>query len=58
MNIPQTLSTMGTQDTGQINVREKRRGKSRMNNPQKLSTLGTQDTEQINVREKRRGNQE
>jgi len=58
MKNPETLSTLSTQDTGQINVREKQRGKSRMDNPETLSTLSTQDTGQINVREKRRGNQE
>ena len=47
------LAMVGTQDTGQINVRENRR-----DNQEKLATLGTQDTGQINVRENRRNNQE
>ena len=52
----ENLATLGTQDTGQINVREYRRGKKR-DNPEKLATLGTQDTGQKNVREYRRGNE-
>ena len=52
---PEKLATQGTQDTGQINVREYRRGKNK-DNPQKLATQGTQVTGQINVREYRRGN--
>jgi hypothetical protein len=47
---------LGTQDTGQINVREYRRGNEKKDNPEKLATLGTQDTGQINAREYRRGN--
>ena len=38
MDNPETLATLGTQDTGQINVRENRK-----DNPEKLATLGTQD---------------
>ena len=56
MNNPEKLATYSTQDTGQINVREHRRG-NQMNNPEKLATYSTQDTGQINVREHRRGNQ-
>ena len=52
---PEKLATQGTQDTGQINVREYRRGKKK-DNTEKLPTQGTQDTEQINGREYRRGN--
>jgi triacylglycerol esterase/lipase EstA (alpha/beta hydrolase family) len=48
MDNPEKLTTFGTQDTGQINVRE---GHSKMNNREKQSTFGTQDTGQINVRE-------
>jgi hypothetical protein len=50
------LATLGTQDTGQINIREYRRGNKKKDNPEKLATLGTQDTGQINAREYRRGN--
>ena len=56
MNNPETLSTLSTQDTGQINVRENRGGQSFMENPEVLLTLSTQDTGQINVRENRGGN--
>ena len=52
---PEKLATLGTQDTGQINVREYRRGKKK-NNPEKLAIQGTQETGQINIREHRRGN--
>ena len=38
---PEKLETWGTQDTGQINVRQCRRGNQKW---------GTQDTGQINVR--------
>ena len=38
-----TLTTLGTQDTGRITVRENRRGQSRMDNPETQATLGTQD---------------
>ena len=58
MDNPETLTTLGTQDTGQINVRENRKGQQRMDNPEILTSLGTQDTGQINVRENRRGNKE
>ena len=51
---PEKLVTQGAQDTGQINVREYRRGKKK-DNPE--STLGARDTGQIHVREYRRGNQ-
>ena len=53
---PEKPATFGTQDTGQINVRESRRGKKR-DNPEKLATWGTQDTGQIHVREYRRGSE-
>ena len=56
MDNPEKLETQGTQDTGQINVREYRMG-SQNRNPKKLETQGKQDTGQINVREYRRGNQ-
>ena len=52
---PETLATQGTQDTGQINVREYRRGNEK-DNPEKLATQNTQDTGQIDVREQQRGN--
>jgi hypothetical protein len=55
MDNPETQATLGTQDTGRINVRENRRGQSRMDNPETQATLGTQDTGRINVRENRRG---
>ena len=51
MDNPETLATLGTQNTAQINVRKKLKGQSRMDNPETLATLVTQDTEQINVRE-------
>jgi hypothetical protein len=57
MDNPEVLSTLSTQDTGQINVRENE-GLSRAENPEKLSTLSTQDRGQINVRENRGDNQE
>ena len=41
MDNPETLPTLSTQDTGQINVRENRGGQTRMDNPEKLSTLNT-----------------
>ena len=53
---PEKLATLGTKDSGQINVREYRRVIQK-DNPEKLATLGTQDTGQINVREYRRGNE-
>jgi hypothetical protein len=56
MDNPETLSTLSTQDTGQINVRENRGGQSLMDNPEVLSTLSTQNTGQINIRENRGGN--
>ena len=39
MDNPEVLSTLSTQDIGEINVRE-----NRMGNPEALSTLSTQDT--------------
>jgi hypothetical protein len=56
MNNPEKLATYSTQDTGQINVREHRRG-NQMNKPKKLEKKRTKDTRKINVREQRRGNQ-
>ena len=50
----ETLATLDTQDTGQINVRENRREQSRIHNLETLATLDTQDTRQINVRENQR----
>jgi hypothetical protein len=49
MDNPETLATLGTQDTGQINVRENPRGNQEKDNPETLAILGTQDTGQINV---------
>ena len=43
MDNSETLATLGTQDTGQINVRENREH-SRMDNPETLATLGSQYT--------------
>ena len=42
MDNPEKLATQGTQDTGQINGREYRRGNEK-DNPEKLATQGTQD---------------
>ena len=56
MDNPETLSTLSTQDTRKINVRENRGAQSLMDNPEVLSTLSAQDTGQINVRENRGGN--
>ena len=56
MENPEKLVTQGTQDTGQINVREYRRGNKKMENPEKLATQDTQDTGQIKVREYQRSN--
>ena len=39
---PEKLATQGKQDTGQINVREYRRG-NKKDTPEKLATQGTQD---------------
>ena len=52
---PEKLATQGIQDTGQINLREYRRGNIKKDNPE--TTLGGQDTGQINVREYRKGNE-
>ena len=52
---PEKLATQGTQDTGQINLREYRRSNKKKDNPD--PTLGGQDTGQINVREYRKGNE-
>ena len=38
----ETLATLGTQDTGQINLRENLKGQSRMDNLKTLTTLGMQ----------------
>ena len=55
----ETLVTFRTQDTRQINVRQKSKGQSRMDNLETLAILETQDTRQINVRENnQRVNQE
>jgi hypothetical protein len=43
MDNPDTLATLGTQGTGQINVIEYRRA-----NPEKLATWGTQDEDKQN----------
>ena len=53
---PEKLVTQGTQDTGQIHVRENRRGYEK-DNPEKLATYGTQDTGQINAGEYRSGSE-
>jgi hypothetical protein len=38
MDNPEKLATYGTQDTGQINVREYGRAIKKKNNPEKLAT--------------------
>ena len=50
MNNPETLATLDTQDTGQINIWETE-GTIKNVQPDTLATLDTQDTGQINVRE-------
>ena len=52
MDNPETLASLSTQDTGEINVRENR-GQSRMGNPETLVIMSTEDTGEINVRENR-----
>ena len=54
---PKKLATQETQDTGQINDREYRRGNEKGQSRKKLAIQVTQDTGQINVRECRRGNE-
>ena len=54
---PEKLATLGTQDTGQINVSEYRRGNEKGQSREKLATNVKQDTGQINAREYRRGNE-
>ena len=49
---PEKLATLGTQDTGQKNVRESRRGNEK---EQSRETGNIGYTRQINVREYRRG---
>ena len=39
------MATQDTQDTGQINVREYRRGNQKKDNPEKLATQDIQDEE-------------
>jgi hypothetical protein len=51
---PEKLATLGTPDTGQINVREYRRGNEK---EQCRETGNIGYTRQINVREYRRGNE-
>ena len=51
MDNPETLATLGTQETGQNKHQSKQKGQSRMNNTETQITQGTQDTGQINVRE-------
>ena len=58
MDNPEALSTLSTQDIGQINIRENRGGQLRMDNLETLATLSTPYTGQINVKENRGDNQE
>ena len=58
MDNPEALSTLSTQDIGQINIRENRVDNQEWIMQRHLSTLNTQDRGQINVRENRGDNQE
>ena len=55
MNNPEKLVTQSRQDTGQINVKECRRGNEK-GQYRETGNVGTQNTGQIRVREYRRGN--
>ena len=48
MDNPETQATLGTQDTGQLNVRQNRRGNQEWT-IQRNRQHWAQDTEQINV---------
>jgi hypothetical protein len=58
MDNPEVLSTLSTQDKGQINVRENRGDNQEWIMQRHLSPLNTEDRGQINIRENRMGNQE
>ena len=45
---PEKLATQGTQNTGQINVREYRKDNGNMVNSEKLGKYATQDEEKQN----------
>ena len=57
MDNPEALSTLSTQDTGQINIRENRKGNQEWT-IQRHSTLSTEVTWERNARENRGDNQE
>ena len=48
MDIPEKLAKQGTQNTGQINIREYRKGNGNMVNSEKLEKYATQEEEKQN----------
>jgi len=56
MNNPETLGTLSTQDTGQINVRDNQR-QSRMDNPEIQAQFGTRKRMKTNRKTQHRKTQ-